>query len=133
MGELRIVVDWDLPLLHTVETRLSAGPTKEQAAIIEKLNVEVKKGYFSVEENNAIMANFLEFCKKHGLPPDPRPFLKFYKREGNCIKGKERLHFAQYLAKGLNDRLLSAVYKRFHNIVVPWEKTGRYVFFIQVN
>lgn len=124
---LNIIIDWEVPVLHTIETRLTAVPSKKQTAVIDSLNIEVKKGYFSEEESATIMKNFNAFCSQHDLPPDPRPFLKFKKGIGSCLKHAERVRFVQYLAKGLNNRLLCTVYRRFQNMVVHREKTGRCV------
>lgn len=95
--------------------------------LIKRLNIEVKKGYFSKEENDTILRNFEEFCMKHDLPLDPRPFAKFRIGKGKNLQREEKIHFVQYLAKGLNNRLLNTVYRRFQNMVIPRNCTGRFV------
>lgn len=131
ISDLQVKIDWDVPILHTIETRVASFPTKEQTQFMNDLNLEIKKGPFNKEEDVIILNNFREFCDKHGLPPDPRPFVRFNKFGNNRIKNTERVHFVQYLAKGLNNRLLCTVYRRFKNIVVPMERTGWFVFIIQ--
>lgn len=126
MQDLHIIIDWKIPLLHSIETRLTAHPSRKQMEIINSLNVEVKKGYFSKEESDTIINNFEEFCIKHDLPLDPRPFLKFRLGKGKSLQLAERIHFVQYLAKGLDNRLLNTVYRRFQNIVIPRNRTGRF-------
>lgn len=124
---IRIAVDWEVPMLHTIETRLTGIPTKDQRTLIENLNLEVKKGPFSKEEDTVIIENFKEFCVKHELSLDPTPFLQMNRGKGRLLKQEERILFGQYLAKGLNNRLISTVFKRFQNIVVPKQATGRFV------
>lgn len=116
--------------MHTIETRPSCVPTKQQVELINRLNLEVKKGYFSKEENDTILKNFEEFCMKHDLPLDPRPFIKLRIGKDESLTRVERIHFVQYLAKGLNNRLLNTVYRRFQNMVIPRNCTGRYVSYI---
>lgn len=125
--QIHIAVDWEVPLLHTIETRLTGIPTKEQRTFIENYNIEVKKGAFSKEEDTVIVENFKEFCVKHELPLDPKPFLQINRGKCRLLRQEERILFGQYLARGLNNRLISSVFKRFQSIIVPKKGTGRFV------
>lgn len=121
------MVDWKVPLLHMIETRLTAPPTREQWNRIKSLGVEIKKGAFSKQESDLVMENFKEFCKRHDLPPNPAPFLKFNRVGSRLMSSEQRIHFGQYLARGLDNRLLSTVYRHFQNKASPKRNTGKFV------
>lgn len=129
MSDLHIVVDWELPLLHTVETNLNTMSSQKMAELMSRMNVDIKKGVFSEKENNSIMKNFEEFCNEYKLPNDPEPFLRFYKVGKKGLAQTERIRFVQYLAKDLPNRLLSTVYRRFKLMAKPYKNTGRFVLY----
>lgn len=57
------MITWNLPKLHTIETRISSAPTKEQKNEIEKCGEPVKLGKFTLEEDKIIKKNWKDFCK----------------------------------------------------------------------
>lgn len=114
-------------MLHTIESRVTSFPTKEQSALLSELALAIKKGPFTKEEDELIRKNFGTFCDRHDLPPDPIPFLRFNRgRNQQLLTLQNRINFGRYLARGLDTRLLHTVYKRFQTISMPMHKTGRF-------
>lgn len=123
---LKICLNWDLPVLHTIETRVTSAPTREQWVQIKKLNVDIRKGTFNNEERNTISRNFNSFCSEYDLPKDPTPFLK--SKQGNQViwNNKNRICFVQYLSRGLDTRLLYTIFRQFlYMHTASTDRTGK--------
>jgi hypothetical protein len=71
------------------------------------------------------------FLQLHDIPHDPTPFLVLVNKD----LFRERLKFVQFLAHGLENRLLCSVYKRFKRLFSNQKhKSGRYVLtFVTLN
>ncbi|EFN83217.1 hypothetical protein EAI_06007 [Harpegnathos saltator] len=102
-----------------LETRAGSHmPTREIIKQFEQI-VPLKKGVYSVEEDEIIVRNWKKFCMLHNWDETNRkPFLQM--RIGNKITNirhiSERRKFVQFLANDLPNRTLYSVYHRFRNL-----------------
>lgn len=62
LANLKINISWDIPISHTIETRISSCPTKEQKKLFKDLNIKIIDGPFTMVEDKIIKKNFKEFC-----------------------------------------------------------------------
>jgi hypothetical protein len=123
LNDLSVLLPWVIPPLHLIETRVTLSPTASQKVLIEALDIDVKMGKFSHLEDEQIKKNWDEFCELHDIPHDPTPFLVLVNKD----LFRERLKFVQFLAHGLENRLLCSVYKRFKRLFSNQKhKSGRF-------
>ncbi|GJQ68687.1 hypothetical protein Trydic_g17227 [Trypoxylus dichotomus] len=113
LRQLTVNITWDVPLSHTIETRISSCATKQQEEQFRSLGIKFKNGYFTKKEDEQIKKNFKQFCMEHGLKYDAKPFLRFLYGQEPILKKVERLKFARYLGRGLPYRRLFGIYSRF--------------------
>jgi hypothetical protein len=73
-------------------------------------------------ENYDVASENVFFLQLHDISHDPTPFLALGNK--NCFR--ERIELVQFLAHGLENRLLSFTYKRFKRLNAKY-KSRRYV------
>uniref|UniRef100_A0A1B6C285 Uncharacterized protein n=2 Tax=Clastoptera arizonana TaxID=38151 RepID=A0A1B6C285_9HEMI len=128
LKSLEIVINWDLPTSHKLDTG-SHNLSKMKPAIEEALKAEglewKQKMYYSKEECEQIQQNWEEFSEIYGFK-DPRTFFQSKEYVKYC-KYTQRLNFKRFLAKGLPDRPLYSVYHKFLDLYAypkkgPWNE-----------
>lgn len=116
---LRVKLRHKVPPQHEIETR--AGSHMPMRLELEKFKkiVPIKKGLYSIDEDNIINNNWKAFCKIHDWNVKMvHPFLQL-RINGTVTYMRnttERRKFVQFLADGLPNRTLYSVYHRFRNL-----------------
>ncbi|XP_014471805.1 PREDICTED: uncharacterized protein LOC106742945 [Dinoponera quadriceps] len=115
---LSVQLEHEVPPQHQIETR--AGSHIPSREIMEKFQqiVPLKKGTYSVEEDQIIVRNWKRFCTLHNWDEtNCKPFLQLRKGGTMHIRHiSQRRKFVQFLANGLPNRTLYSVYHRFKNL-----------------
>ncbi|CAH0547193.1 unnamed protein product [Brassicogethes aeneus] len=124
---LEIQLPFFIPQLHKIAT-CACKITKKKKSEIEDLDIVVKTGPYTKEEDRQIKKNWLEFCQEHDWDEHhPSPFLKFKHESREFLKLKERTKFLQFLGRGLENRYLYSIYARFKRLYLHTViKTGRF-------
>ncbi|KAK0177748.1 hypothetical protein PV328_001763 [Microctonus aethiopoides] len=98
---------------HQLETYISRPPS----LIVKKLFIKygpMKKGTFTVSEDETIIKNWEHFCDIHDWDPDDsNSFLQVRFDRNIIINNQKHVQFTQFLAHGLPWRSLYSVYRRF--------------------
>lgn len=123
-NDLEMLLNWNVPRAHLIETRVTCGPTKRQKEIMANFGIIYNYRPFTRKEDESIKANWNKLCKKTGLS-DPKPFLSIRSDTSPIPKKDHRLNFARYIGKGLNDRMLCSIYRRFQVLYRDLKK-GRF-------
>lgn len=116
---LRVQLRHTVPPQHVIETRAGSHmPTKQEIEKFEKI-VPIKKGLYSLDEDDIIATNWKAFCKIHNWNKKMvHPFLQL-RIDGRITYMRntiERRKFVQFLADGLPNRTLYSIYHRFRNL-----------------
>ncbi|XP_032673016.1 uncharacterized protein LOC116844941 isoform X2 [Odontomachus brunneus] len=115
---LSVQLEHTVPPQHKIETRAGSHiPSKEIIEQFEKI-VPLKKGTYSVEEDEIIVRNWKRFCTLHNWDEiNQKPFLQLRTGTATYIRHiSQRRKFVQFLANGLPNRTLYSVYHRFRNL-----------------
>ncbi|XP_018335508.1 uncharacterized protein LOC108744302 [Agrilus planipennis] len=112
LRHLFIVVDWEIPEAHMFEKSITSCPRKEIQRRITLSGINIKKGAYSQKEDETIKANWEKFAEIYSIP-DPKVFFLFKRKGVALLPLEERIKFAQFLGKGLTNRLLFSIYQRF--------------------
>ncbi|PNF41317.1 hypothetical protein B7P43_G17743 [Cryptotermes secundus] len=121
LKRIQILVPFDVPQSHCVETRFTHVPTEEQKRQLADLGVQLKYKKFSSYEDAIICKNWEHFSKEYNFE-DVEPFLLFGHKHFCCLKYSERKHFVQYVGHGLPHRTLYSIYARFQMLYRPYVK-----------
>ena len=124
LDNIEMLLNWCVPNSHLIETRVTRGPNNRQKQIMDDLGIKYNYRPFTRQEDNSIKANWKKLCKKTGLT-DPKPFLSIRNDASAIPKKDHRLNFVRYLGKGLNDRMLCSIYRRFQ-VLFREVKKGRF-------
>ncbi|XP_014241107.1 GATA zinc finger domain-containing protein 14-like [Cimex lectularius] len=118
LQKLDIVIDWTLPPAHDIEQQsIFSNPS---------IILDTNCPKFSKEENTQILLNWKQFCKIYKFDKyDFRPFLPIIHKFLSPLTQNQKFKFALFLAKGINDRTLSAVFNRFV-VMTKFYKHGRF-------
>lgn len=116
--KLRVKLRHTVPPQHMIETRAGSHmPMREEIEMFEKI-VPIKRGLYSPQEDDIIVANWKAFCKLHDWDVRKlKPFLRLRVDKLTYMRNTaERRKFVQFLADGLPNRTLYSVYHRFRNL-----------------
>nr|XP_022915713.1 uncharacterized protein PF11_0213-like [Onthophagus taurus] len=123
---LQIKIDFEVPELHKVTTRISRGLiTKHQQDVLNEKNIEILKDHYSSKEDFLIYTNFSRFCEVHNLENNPSPFLKLSSNKRSLLTPTQKVKFLQFIGKGLDQRPLCSIYLRFKNLMAK-RKMGKF-------
>ncbi|XP_047367217.1 transcription termination factor 1-like isoform X1 [Vespa velutina] len=103
---------------HKIESNAGCrGPRDHEKKLFEKYG-PLRKGTYSLQEDEIIKKNWKMFCKVHNWKEDHvKPFLSLKHNGKYYIRSfEERQKFVQFLANGLSWRTLYSVYWRFKNL-----------------
>ncbi|XP_067013894.1 uncharacterized protein [Anabrus simplex] len=118
LSELQIPLTFPVPESHQIETYISHEPTQKQQDRFNNLDISMKKGKFNPDEDDVIRKNWERFSKEFHFD-DPRPFILMSYNWKKYMKHEERIHFVQYLGRGLPNRYLHGIYRRFKILFAP--------------
>nr|XP_022900139.1 uncharacterized protein LOC111413409 [Onthophagus taurus] len=118
--DLRIKIPFKVPKAHLIEKSVVAIQSK---GLFDGIPINTKK--YTKREDDLILRNFKEFCEAHKIKHDPTPFVNFVIGGRHVLSVYERLQFVRYIGKGLNDRKLYSIYKRFQLLCSTTNK-GRF-------
>lgn len=114
-------VDFKVPMLHEILNRASK-PTEKQRSLLTSLELAVKQGKFSKQEDAQVRENWDYFVKVNGLENKPSNFFRLDKK---YIPKSSKRNFLFYLARNMPERTPLSVYNRF-KILMQTVKTGRF-------
>ncbi|KAF5286721.1 hypothetical protein FQR65_LT12454 [Abscondita terminalis] len=130
LRNLIVTNPWPIPPSHLIETRMSTHPSKSQQMKFNEQGFNMITDHYTSAEDNIITDNWNQFCKLHGIPNDPEPFLAFEasrdtKAEGSVLPKLQRINFVRFLGHNLPNRCLFSIYKRFKKLFSTRRK-GRF-------
>lgn len=125
LSTLNVMIPFPVPITHLIETRITSALTPEQKKQFEEIDIKLKTGVFTKQEDSIIKQNWLEFCKMHDLSENPAPFLNFKKKNVREIKQEEKIKFVRFLGRNLPNRKLSSIYQRFQRLFLN-QKKGKF-------
>ncbi|XP_014216204.1 uncharacterized protein LOC106644990 [Copidosoma floridanum] len=118
LSDLKVKLEHKVPPQHFILSQSISRPLDEKKTILFKKYGLLKKGPFSLKEDEMIKKNWKRFCNIHEWnEKNVKPFLNMKPDRMFIIPLREqRLQFVQFIANGLPWRSLCSVYLRFRNL-----------------
>nr|XP_050863927.1 transcription termination factor 1-like isoform X1 [Vespula vulgaris] len=118
LENLYIKLIHEIPPQHTIESNAGCRGLKDHEKKLFEKYGPLRKGTYSLQEDEIIKKNWKIFCKLHNWKIDNvKPFLSLKHNGKYYIHSfEERQKFVQFLANGLPWRTLYSVYWRFKNL-----------------
>ncbi|XP_015789998.1 uncharacterized protein LOC107366868 [Tetranychus urticae] len=121
-----------IPKLHLCFPRVRQPSRKALEAFAEEYDIEILMGMFTEKEDKKIKRNFARFCEQYeltdnqitrcallGFTVEDEEHVAEYRKAKEYVKN---LGFYYWLARGLPNRLISAVYHRARKLLHPFRK-----------